>query len=797
MVANALTIIKPEDMTTDMKKSWEKNKNVRALTKCHFDDSDFEEEELEVAPQTTTIDTENNFSELPEEQVTSPIGLKLKKEFKKSIYQPNRFINEKIPEDKAKDLLRCKLPEGDNTKCIDMLTKIVKSSKDGIYKNKHKIGKHGFGRIYPVGGSSLSQIRRSFRHTLADGIYVDIDQENSVFNILKNVAELYDLEHEAISDYINHREDYLKKIMKHYNVSRDVAKKLPITLGYGGGIARWHRENNVAAKDAPAYVTKMKKELNKFMNVIYEKNENKIQKVEGKFHKGTVMSTYIQNIERLLTEACIEFLETKGNNIYDIIPCQDGFMILKENYYDGLIKDCQDYVYEKYKFKIGLKNKPFDEKIEIVIDPDTKIKTYAEVKEEFDKTCVKILKGGYYICTIEGEYCTKKKKELIESFDHMQTIEGQFIQKWIQDPNKRIYNTIGYYPPTIQCPSSHFNLWKDFYITTLTGDYEKKDVALKEILEHILIICGRDKKIYDTLIKYIAHMFKYPHEKPGICPIFTGKHGAGKNLVADIIQALLGDELVLSTPDPGEYVWGKFNTMLANSFLVILEETDGESIKRKDIGKIKNFITNKFINIQGKGTNASKAESRHRCFGLANANDPIPFEKGERRFLVVRTSDEKVGQAEYFSRLYSYLKDKDFLRTFYDYLLEVDVEERLDKLPESEYQNVLAENRRPIIEDWLEEYTKENMGTPTIVEPVSVIFNRFNEWCKEGNFKVNYDIKYFGTQMTLLGLPGVSKPKSARIKQNDEPSKITTVREFDIEKLVKYFKIIDFDENDN
>jgi hypothetical protein len=58
-------------------------------------------------------------------------------------------------------------------------------------------------------------------------------------------------------------------------------------------------------------------------------------------------------------------VHNKGLILNDIIPCQDGFMILKDFYYENILYDCQNEILNNYGINIKLKIKEFDEIIEI------------------------------------------------------------------------------------------------------------------------------------------------------------------------------------------------------------------------------------------------------------------------------------------------------------------------------------------------------------------------------------------------------------------------------------------------
>ncbi len=56
--------------------------------------------------------------------------------------------------------------------------------------------------------------------------------------------------------------------------------------------------------------------------------------------------------------------------------------------------------------------------------------------------------------------------------------------------------------------------------------------------------------------------------------------GAGKTIFINILSRILGPGKVLQTTEPEKNVWGNFNSLMINAFLVVLSEVD----KRNSIG---------------------------------------------------------------------------------------------------------------------------------------------------------------------------------------------------------------------
>ena len=87
------------------------------------------------------------------------------------------------------------------------------------------------------------------------------------------------------------------------------------------------------------------------------------------------------------------------------VPCQDGFMILKENDYDFICDELNAYIKDKYNLNVGWIKKPFDESIEI--PQHGEVKTFEEWEDALSVKCLAdrfLLEfGNYVIKTKQGE----------------------------------------------------------------------------------------------------------------------------------------------------------------------------------------------------------------------------------------------------------------------------------------------------------------------------------------------------------------------------------------------------------
>ena len=257
-----------------------------------------------------------------------------------------------------------------------------------LYDKKHKsfsiaytLSKHKWGRIQPVNNLSLSIMHRPTRHGLCDGVYRDIDMVNAqptaVLEIAKKNGIAEDLP--TLQKYVDDPKKYRAIIAEHHNCDKDTAKRLPICLMMGGSYSGWLKDNDIQMnrneQELLGDMKNLETEMKLVMNIVYLHNKH-IQKDvlrqdptkwknENECKRG-VMGLWSQTVERLFQEAVVNFLvESKGFKIEHIVPCQDGFMILKDLWYEGITQDCDTTVKSTYGIDIKFIEKPFDEKIEI------------------------------------------------------------------------------------------------------------------------------------------------------------------------------------------------------------------------------------------------------------------------------------------------------------------------------------------------------------------------------------------------------------------------------------------------
>jgi P4 family phage/plasmid primase-like protien len=281
------------------------------------------------------------------------------------INNPNKY--EKIIKEQEKEMRR----NNKNYNAYASLQKIrnniiippnLEGTEYGLIKVSYVKGRNSnnIGRWYVKNGVGIQPLVVSVRHTICDGIWVDIDQVNSHPTILKNKLDKYGYISPILNDYLLNREVFLKKIMKEEDCSRDSAKTRVIAVINGCS----YKSNTL---------NKLHNEIKPFIDHInnlpeYKEIKDYVEKTytDDKNLSGKIISRILQVVENDLLETYLEFFNDKGliTDKNEVALIFDGLQLLKnDKITDELLNECRLYALEKTGYDIELKIKPFDNKL--------------------------------------------------------------------------------------------------------------------------------------------------------------------------------------------------------------------------------------------------------------------------------------------------------------------------------------------------------------------------------------------------------------------------------------------------
>ena len=698
------------------------------------------------------------------------------------------------------------------------LTQPMKSNLENAIVNNIKKNKlsvkhhqtHGIGRFYAENDISLIPHSKYIKHTLFKYMgWLDLDMNKGHPSIAVLIGKLNGFTLPTIEKYINSFDEICDTLIKFYQ-DEDQLKKEDIKyvfciMLYGGGFKRWVNELSNGDKKngykpkkiknadvVHPIIESFKNECKSIMKKVYTSNPALVKKLKKENEEKwetecRVISYWFQIIENHILYICYEFLLKK-----EII--QTGICGLE---YDGLCippfaKDIDKFeitnelnnlIETQTGLAIKMKFKDYDEDYilyeiiekrnqliiaEMVDEPveAVNVESIEYFATEFEKTHSKIVEKGCYIKQRENDILIMSPKLLNDSYSHMiggYTDKGvpiNFIKKWtINNDSIRKYINMDIFPDNNKCPKDYLNLWIPFsFEKPFDGfNYNPECEKTKFILNHINILCNHQTDVYDYIIKYIAQMIQYPAIK-SIVPTFISNQGAGKGTLMKLFTRMLGPNKVYETSTPSRDVWGNFNSIMTNTFLVNLNELSRKETVEAE-GQIKTLSTDSTLTINQKGVNQYKINSYHRFIITTNKEDPINTTLDDRRNIIIRSSDEKCGDKKYFETINNYLDDDLVIKNIYEYFKRVPDMDKFGLLPipNTTYQDNLKQGNRSVIDLWLEHFAMMYSNEINVLKDNQYLFIDFNNWKNDNNIQYEINNIKFGCKLSNMKVSGVTR----------------------------------------
>lgn len=663
--------------------------------------------------------------------------------------------------------------------------------------------RYGLGRFYPNHTLSPICMSRHIKHTLFKYLdWIDIDMVKGHPSILVSIAKNNNLSLPAFEKYLNNPEDVFNMLVEYYSpedyeLSHDNVKDIFNILIYGGGHNTWLSqmdEANIEIKTTipHQFVNLFKTDCKKLIDLININNPELVERVKGDLTndyqiKTRVMSYFCGIIENEILHICYKFLVKE--NIIKERECAleyDGLCFKRPDEshlsIDDVLSNLNFKIKNETKLNVMMKIKPYNPKYvhQNIIDnrnllvtaeqvnilnvegdevfpakPLKDVESYEEFKYIFELSHCKIINRSIFLLIIKNEngefkeYKFLTESKLVTSYKNIsytEYIKGRPVLKscintWLMDNNQLSYDDIGCYPPPLQCPSNIFNSWTPFRVENLKAENPPPDidVKIKHIEDYILNLCSFDQTTYDYLIRWVAQMLLYPAVKT-IVPTIISKQGSGKGNFIELLRKLMGSYKVLETPTPDRDVWGNFNSVMVNAFLVNCDELSKKQQENAD-GLIKSLITNSVITINQKGVDAFQVASFHRFLMTTNKEFCINTSDDDRRNFIIRGNDSRCKKTaenkDYHTAFRDYINDDVVIRLFYEKICKLDKLEEFhtEPIPKTEYHQEFIKSSRPIHEQFLEYFTEKNIQESAVTISSTNYYTMFVYWTDKNGIK--------------------------------------------------------------
>ena len=680
---------------------------------------------------------------------------------------------------------------------IKAIRRIVKDSMTSIrtsYKYSIKLSKSG--RLYPINGI-LQNMCRELRALLQYN-QTDVDIVNCHPVLLSQICSKHSIECPKLLDYIANRNQHIERIVNDMRSDAETVKKAFLTVLNGGRRAGF----------TDRFFIEFKNEINEIHIKLKDFYPDKYKVIKSKkdFNElGSLMNVLLCEHENEILIHSYNYMTDNGFTITTFVF--DGFMVDNDKILtDDDLAKLSDYIKDKTNFKIEYKIKPFDTTIDLSIYNDNiddednmsvdikDLKSYQEMKKEFELTHAKIILPPAIITELNGEVYFQSFRAANESYLDLKYLtkdkKGNFIDKqffydWMRDSKLRKYEKIVFKPPPLKTTSKMYNTWTDFEI---------KDVELIKTdrdywAEYRLYVKNlfQNEEVENFFLARYAYKLQNPAYRTYVCLIVSGRPGDGKNRLFEPIYRIFGSRYT-QVLDKGKKIYEKHSQYEKEVLLLRVDEAGG-LCNFENSESLKTRITENTISIEPKGIDAYDIDLYADYDMTTNNRNVVKIDDEDRgRFLEVETTSYYKNNVEFFSDYSKNIVDnKQALRQIYEGLINFDVSlvvpsgnfqyDKPHTAIEAEVKAINRDNMFYFI-DWL---SNEVRNKNWVRIEADKLWLRYKEWCADYNFKQETNIKTFGAKFSLISKKINETHMNAITKDSHN------VRTIDCMKLRSYF----------
>lgn len=330
---------------------------------------------------------------------------------------------------------------------------------------------------------------------------------------------------------------------------------------------------------------------------------------------------------------------------------------------------------------------------------------------------------------------------------------------WISSPRRRQYEEVGFYPPPLKAPETHFNLWRGFAVQPDPNPHPEQRCG--RFLEHVRsVICGGSDELHNYILDWMTDCVLNPGKPGEVAIAMRGVPGAGKGFFARGFGELFGRRHYIQI-DRTEHLTGKFNAHLSGKVVVFADEAIWAGSKQ-DLGPLKRLITEPTLTIERKGIDAI---DEHNCVHLITATNEgwsVPAMLRERRWLVLNVVSSVAQNHAYFEALKTEI-DHGGRAALLGFLLARRVTQNLRVVPKTD---ALLEQKirsfAPVEEWWFEKLQRgflfagvsEDGPWPEWAATNNLHID-FLDFCREREYRRKLNSKTFiGEWITLVPMRG-------------------------------------------
>jgi hypothetical protein len=217
-----------------------------------------------------------------------------------------------------------------------------------------------------------------------------------------------------------------------------------------------------------------------------------------------------------------------------------------------------------------------------------------------------------------------------------------FGELWFKAAKRRQYAETGFFPLAAEPPGS-FNMYRGLKVVPKAGEWP----LLRDFLRGV--ICGGVDALTDYLLDWEAWKLQHPTELIGIAIVLVGPPGIGKGYFGKLHAKIYGSAQFIHFHQP-QRADARFNGELESVLFAMYDEAFLSQSKTME-ASLKGRVTEETLMIEHKGVDAYPIANKIGYIYLSNEDDALPFKPNDRRFFVLRVSDARQQDEDYFDKL--------------------------------------------------------------------------------------------------------------------------------------------------
>jgi Family of unknown function (DUF5906) len=231
---------------------------------------------------------------------------------------------------------------------------------------------------------------------------------------------------------------------------------------------------------------------------------------------------------------------------------------------------------------------------------------------------------------------------------------------WLQQAKRRQYAGLTFHPGNNdRVIDGKLNLWRGWGFQPRPGDWTK-------LRDHIrIVVASRRKEVFDYVMNWLAWCVQHPDQRAEVVLVMQGKRGTGKGTVGNAMCKLLGQHALQISS--AEHLIGRFNGHLRDTVLLFADEAYWPGNKGAE-GTIKRLVTEPTIFIEAKGRDGVEVPNLLHVMMASNEDWVVPAGERERRYFVLKVSDEKLQVHVWFKAINDQLEAGGYGAMLYDLL---------------------------------------------------------------------------------------------------------------------------------